>query len=527
MRILSFKPGHDGSIALIDDGRLIFSIEAEKDSFDRYGQVTASTLIQAAELTDDLPDVIALGGWHRVVNGQLMDIGAGYFGPDRFSVRAGLFFGKEIRCFTSSHERSHLFGATALFSHEPVEECVILTWEGQLGTFYHWSDFGNVVRTIDVLPQPGARYASLFALADPSFPDEGTLPPMDAAGKLMALAGHATSDATEDERQVVDSLLNAQINFYPFYKTRFRQCSLYNRGVDTPPVHRAARYLTNRLFDVFRAVALTDCPRNVPLLISGGCGLNCEWNTAWVESGLFASVFVPPCANDSGSAIGTAADAYTQLCQKRGLEWSVYAGAYFCHDMVPTPDRWHQRDLDLDAIAAVLAGDEVVAWVQGRYEIGPRALGHRSLLASPLHAETKSRLNQIKGRESYRPIAPCCLVEDLNIHFATTISDPYMLHLASVRHDRLPATTHADGTARVQAVGHDDEPTLYRLLQAFRAVTGVGVLCNTSLNYKGTGFINSMSHLVSYCETNSISHFAVDNVWYQRAGAAHSERASR
>jgi hydroxymethyl cephem carbamoyltransferase len=158
----------------------------------------------------------------------------------------------------------------------------------------------------------------------------------------------------------------------------------------------------------------------------------------------------------------------------------------------------------------------VVAWIQGRAEIGPRALGHRSLLASPLNADSKDLLNRVKRREDYRPIAPACLLEELPQWFEDAREDPYMLFFANVATDALPAVTHVDGTARVQSVGPDGDPRFRALLEAQSRHTGYGVLCNTSLNYKGYGFINRAADLFSYCEAHRIDHAVIDGEWYRR-----------
>ncbi|WP_239334506.1 carbamoyltransferase C-terminal domain-containing protein [Frankia sp. CiP3] len=513
---MSMNPGHDGAIAFVDDGRLIYSLEGEKDSFDRYGTISASLVLQAMDMATGQPDALAIGGWPKPLPGYGSQHGAGYFGLDAGVISEGKFFGKQLPVFTSSHERSHLFMVAAMAPAAPLRDCVILVWEGEIGTFYHWQNYGAKITPFHVLTEPGARYAALFGLADPTFWDSGDVPRLQDAGKLMALTAYA--DGTEPsaaEKAVVEALLNAGRNFEPFEKISFKDTVLYNCGLDSPLLHRAARYLTSRLFGIFRSAAETRLPRGLPLLISGGCGLNCEWNRSWRECGLFSDVFIPPCANDSGSAIGTAMDAATHFGEPCRLEWNVYAGAEFQHDREPDPARWSVQPLDFGRLAARLHDGAVVAWVQGRYEIGPRALGHRSLLASPLTAGTKDLLNKIKHREGYRPIAPCCLAEDLGRWFDDPFEDPYMLHFNRVRTDALPAITHVDGTARVQSVRSRQEPALHRLLAAFRDASGYGVLCNTSLNFPGYGFINRMSELIGYCETQGISNVIVGDSWYQ------------
>ncbi|GCE15613.1 carbamoyltransferase C-terminal domain-containing protein [Tengunoibacter tsumagoiensis] len=520
MKILSFKPGHDGSVAFVEDGKLLFSLEAEKDSFSRYSLITPQVIVQALDLAPSLPDVVAIGGWHKQFSNIYSGIGAGYFGLQPGEVQDGRFFGKPVKVFSSSHERSHLFMSTAMAPIAPLKECIVLVWEGFMGAFYHWQDYGARISRIDVLTQPGFRYSALFALGDPTFSEKGEDTRLEDAGKLMALAGfYDGRDIPKGDQLVIESLLTSKTVF-PFDKRVYKETQLYNCGVNTPRMHAAAYYITNRLFEIFFEVAKNRLPQNLPLVISGGCGLNCEWNQRWRASGLFSDVFVPPCTNDTGSAIGTAADAMTHFGEPCRLEWSVYAGAPFLRDIEPDPQVWAKKPLDLTGVAQRLAQDSVFAWVQGGYEMGPRALGHRSLLASPLTSNSKDLLNTIKKRESYRPIAPCSLYEDLEKWFEPAIDDPYMLYFSKVKTPALPAITHVDGTARVQSVKTENEPVLHSLLEAFKAVTGYGVLCNTSLNFKGTGFINRTSELVAYCEEEGITEFVIDDLWYSRSDAS-------
>jgi hydroxymethyl cephem carbamoyltransferase len=302
----------------------------------------------------------------------------------------------------------------------------------------------------------------------------------------------------------------------PAPKADFADTVLYNAGVESEVTKTAAALLSKRIFEIFAQAALRELPAGTPLRISGGCGLNCDWNGNWRNFSHFSSVFVPPCTNDSGSAIGTAVDALAHHGRYQPLEWSVYSGLEFVDDTEPDSQRWRQQPRDDRAIAAAIARGAVVAWVQGRWEIGPRALGNRSLLAEPYSAATKDKLNEIKQREDYRPIAPCCREEDLAKAFIEDFPDPYMLYFRHVRSPRLGAVTHVDGSARVQSVTAASNPRLHSLLDAFAAETGLGLLCNTSLNHSRRGFINRMSDLIRHCEDRRVGHMVVGDRWYQR-----------
>jgi predicted NodU family carbamoyl transferase len=125
-------------------------------------------------------------------------------------------------------------------------------------------------------------------------------------------------------------------------------------------------------------------------------------------------------------------------------------------------------------------------------EIGPRALGNQSILAPPFQVSTRVRLNEIKQREKFRPIAPVCLEEVAEKWFGCDQASPFMLFTHRVRTNELAAVTHVNGTARVQTVSSVTNRNLYELLIAFKARTGHGVLCNTSLNFNLKGFINKI-----------------------------------
>lgn len=250
-------------------------------------------------------------------------------------------------------------------------------------------------------------------------------------------------------------------------------------------------------------------------MIGGGCGLNCDWNSNFQRSGLFADTFVPPCTNDSGSAIGTAIDAQFHLTGNAKLDWSVYAGEPFVTDAADLSG-FTARPRDNAEIAKRLAAGQIFALAQGKYEIGPRALGNRSLIAAPFSGETHTRLNTVKQREGFRPIAPICLEEEADTHFDSHGPSPYMLYFQRVKSAELGAITHVDGSARMQTVNAAQNPGAYDLLQAFKAETGYGVLCNTSLNFKGTGFINRMSDLVAYVRDRGLDGFIVDDTAYFR-----------
>ena len=518
MKIFAYKPGHDGHVALIEDGRLVFSIEAEKDSGPRYAPITSELIFHGLSLVDAPIDAIAVSGWMKSFRPMADPIGSGYFGADaqENTDRKSKLAGADVRVFSSSHERSHILGSYAMSPWPQGEPCYALVWEGVIGAFYHVDENLNVTHLGSPMSGPGHKYGFLYGLADPSYPVDARKSRREDAGKLMALAGFGQeSPETPEERALIDRLLVWDAEKAPLRKSDFTDTPFFNIGLENPDFRNLARRFQKEIFDRFSDYAAQHLPDDLPLLISGGCGLNCDWNSMWRGSGLFADTFVQPCANDSGSAIGTAVDAMLHYTGMAKIDWSVYAGEEFITDDADLSG-FQATHFDVNEIASRLAAGDVLAWVQGKYEIGPRALGNRSLIAAPFTTETHSRLNSIKKREGFRPIAPILMEEELDRLFEHQGPSPHMLYFQKVKTDALKAVTHVDGSARAQTVNASQNERMYALLAAFKQRSGYGVLCNTSLNFNGKGFINRLSDLVTYARDTRLDGFVTGDTFYRR-----------
>jgi len=283
--------------------------------------------------------------------------------------------------------------------------------------------------------------------------------------------------------------------------------------LDSPEFRNFAGHFSDKIFDIFYQFAKINMKKGMPLIIGGGCGLNCDWNSKWRESGLFSEVFVAPVANDSGSAIGTAIDAQFHYTGNPKIEWDVYSGLNFDSSFSFDLAQYDIYD-NIEILADMLANDLILAWVNGKYEIGPRALGNRSILAAPFSDSTRIRLNEIKQREQFRPIAPVCLEEDAAKWFGCNHPSPHMLYTYIAQTDSLAAVTHVNKTARLQTVSFNTNRNLTNLLIAFKERTGYGVLCNTSLNFNGRGFINKVADLSSYVLNHNLDGFVVEGRSY-------------
>lgn len=515
--ILSMKEGHDGTIALIKDRKLIFSLEAEKDNGYRYGWASPSTFTKALELCHEMPDVIALSGWSKGTDPMGMPIGAGYAGLDNIFSEERITLGRPATFFSSSHERSHLLCAYGLSPYPQGEPCYALLWEGHFGAFYYIDEHVKIEKVGDVLDHPGSRFAFLYGLADPNFELAPGQIRLSDAGKLMAIAAYGTTGQLDEEgEQIISTLLDKSTDFTALSKEDFKSTSYHNIGVENPKFALLAHHLSIRLFDLFLDFAKKLIPRRIPLLVCGGCGLNCDWNSQWINSGLFSDVFIPPCANDSGSAIGTAIDAQLQSDGVAKISWSPYAGELPSQD-TDLINEFDQEPFTSPRAAELLSQGKILGWVQGRYEVGPRALGNRSILASPFPYENLARLNKIKCREAFRPIAPVCLESAMHRFFHPCSPSPYMLEFRKVISESIPAVTHIDQSARPQSVDSSQNPRLFSLLSEFEKLTDIPVLCNTSLNFNGHGFINRLSDLRAFALKHNLDGFVfIDHIYIRK-----------
>ncbi|MDQ9170456.1 carbamoyltransferase C-terminal domain-containing protein [Oxalobacteraceae bacterium R-40] len=254
------------------------------------------------------------------------------------------------------------------------------------------------------------------------------------------------------------------------------------------------------------------------LCMAGGVALNCVMNARVRDAGNFSQVWVQPAAGDAGTSLGAALWVDSQ---QRGVSGSsagtkrwqmdhAYLGPEFDDDEIEKLLQYskqpYRRAQDIAGeTAAMLAENKVIGWFQGRMEFGPRALGARSILASPIDPGMQSHLNQIKDREDFRPVAPVVIEEECANWFVNGGVAPFMLFIFDVRQDkadRIPAVRHVDGTARVQTVNRAQHPLYYDLLHAFAQRTGVPILINTSFNTRSEPVVcTPRDALESYCST--------------------------
>jgi carbamoyltransferase len=422
------------------------------------------------------------------------------------------------------HVSNHILGG---YCSSPFaargEDALVLVWDG--GTVPRLYAVTAETRTVlplaDLLPITGDMFGEFSSHHEPFFRDTAGFPAdqlmrhhLSVAGMAMAYA--ALGQVEEDAFEVFDSVLaefpnvSATNSKAASVKLIARRGELLPGLSDADMIATCQEYLGYRLLDSLAAVLLNlRLPKPPNLVLAGGCALNIKWNSRLRDAGLVLDVWIPPFPNDSGAAIGTAACEMFHDGQHLALDWDVYSGPRLTAGDIPPG--WRVTGCGERELARLLhtTGEPVVV-LSERAEIGPRALGNRSILAAATDPAMKDRLNDMKNRAHYRPVAPICLTARAAEVFTPGCADPYMLFEHRPRPGwakRIPAVLHLDGTARLQTIDASASSLVGRILEFYAAISGIPVLCNTSANFTGCGFFPDIASAMRWGQT--------DYVWSQ------------
>lgn len=548
MLICGIKVSHDAGIAVINDGELLFSIEIEKlENRDRYSslgdlglvaQILKSEGIDPADI-----DQFVVDGWfvqgvddtevtdHAVLaargGGRLPIPVAPYQDRQggnplaRYSFADHAFSTSAVGYASYHHVSNHLLGG---YCSSPFaargEDALVLVWDGgTVPRLYAVTAATRTVRPLTaLLPITGDMFGEFSSHLEPFFrdtegfsADEIMRHHLSVAGKAMAYA--ALGLVEEDAFPVFDSVLaefpdvSAENSKAASVKLIGRRGELLPGLSDADLIATFQEYLGGRLLD-----SLTSCLRDLGLpaapnlVMAGGCALNIKWNSRLRRSGVISDIWIPPFPNDSGAAIGTATCEMFRCGRHQGLDWNVYSGPQLTVGDIPPG--WRVLGCGERELAGLLhATGEPVVVLSGRAEIGPRALGNRSILAPATDPAMKDRLNAIKDRAHYRPVAPICLTSRAADVFTPGNTDPYMLFEHRPRPAwaaRIPAVLHLDGTARLQTIDVSTGSPAGRILEFYAAISGIPVLCNTSANFSGRGFFPDVASAIRWGQTNYV-----------------------
>ncbi|MEU2763195.1 carbamoyltransferase C-terminal domain-containing protein [Streptomyces sp. NPDC007094] len=380
---------------------------------------------------------------------------------------------------------------------------------------------GCVIRDGKISIFPTASPAPLYGAAKDRFHQR--------EGTLMALATATKAHGTCDRQAIVDNYTFDDIGSLTTPAEALeRIIDQVQQTLVLDPQFSAEDSLVSAVMQEVQAISVAIMEKNVDavlaeydidptqsrLALAGGYALNCPTNSHLMNSYGFSELVAPPCVGDDGQSIGIALAAFAKKCGADGFDFrfpTAYLGgiggdldaalrehAGFVQSTTPIDDATMVADLQ--------AGP--VIWFNGRSEIGPRALGNRSLIADPTTYRSKELLNDYKQRQWWRPVAPVALDEHLDTWFENSRPSPYMLETFTIREEareRIPAVAHLDYSARVQSVTAEQNPELHRLLSAFHTATGVPMLCNTSLNDAGEPIIERIDEAINFALRKRIS----------------------
>jgi len=342
------------------------------------------------------------------------------------------------------------------------------------------------------------------------------------AGKLMGLASYANpeivAEAPEFVKELDDDIFVSNHRIYPKVK---HDSDFYSKACVAGIYQREQERVSLMLAE--KAKRLTDSKN---ICVAGGSFLNCNSNEKILNSGLFEDCYFIPPSDDSGIPLGCAWYAYQQLIDIDVVEpLTPYIGKPYSDKEINSilneyPHLVFEKYDDFDKLVEVVSywitQNRVIGWFQGGSEIGPRALGNRSILASPIKSWMTGHINSdIKKREWYRPFAPAVLFEHQSEIFESDVYSPYMLVTTTVKEEwrnKIPAVTHVDYSARHQSVTEENNPRFYSLIKKFHEKTGVPVLLNTSFNGPREPMVETPKDAIKSFIENGLDFLILNNV---------------
>lgn len=555
------KLTHDGAISLIDNNKLLFSIEMEKiNNNPRFTEILHTKVIGEVLASENCKisdiDLFVVDGWGGYDHDSLaiqprLKIEENYnflqidspYGLQEIaiaqyrerSIKSNIFekfefhglplFEKALHYQSYHHVAGHIMSAYATSPFAARRESsYILIWDGGMfPRLYYFDAQKNEVENLGPLFLIIGNIYSIFSQHFGPFKvNQGfAKDSLSVAGKVMAYIalGELRSDLFAHFEAVYNENYTTPMGFANVFANEFKRRIAHNDYKDEDILYTFHVYLENLLVEKLKKKISRYPKATNNFCYAGGCALNIKWNSAIRNSGIFNEIYIPPFPNDSGSAIGMAALGSYSESGEAALDWSVFSGPKVIANSY-TED-WSKSECSIEQLAKIIyENDEPIIFLDGRAELGPRALGNRSIIASATSMKMKDILNDIKNREGYRPVAPICIEEEAASIFIPGCADPYMLYDHEVKSEwqsKIPAVCHLDGTARLQTVAKSEDRMISRLLQSYFEISGIPVLCNTSANLKGCGFFPDIESVMKSDIVNYIWH---DNMLYEKSKSA-------
>lgn len=462
------------------------------------------------------------------------------------------FFKKKIKGLIFSHHFAH---AAYSFYNSPFKSATILTQDGSLPQGGYWCGMNyygiknKLYPTIPHYLHMGKLYEVVSVLL--GFSSE------EGPGKMMGLAPYG-KPTLFDKRFVgnvfdiikirinkiskkkyfhhsddiwtnkwIDNLINKAVKMkynLKFLGNKNKILEKINVDIASSTQKLLEQAMLKSVKEVKKAYKSNNIDPTSNLCLCGGTILNCPSNSKIYNAKIYKNVFIPPAVHDGGLSLGAAQAAYYNHFEKKRLVKKKYNSKLsylgFSNNKKEILDelKKHKKFINFKPVENVekvagnlLAKNKIIAIVSGSSEIGPRALGHRSILAHPGIASNWKLVNTIKKRELWRPFAPAVLSNLVSKYFyLTPKNSPFMLFTSKVKSKAIPAVTHVDKSSRIQTVDKNTQP-LFKILKSFQKNTGLGVLMNTSFNGPGEPIVETTSQALKNYLSSNIDHLIIEN----------------
>jgi carbamoyltransferase len=538
--ILGTGLSHDGSACILQDGVIKIAIEKERITRIKHDGGNDSAAVQycldaMGIQFSDLSLVVQAANFEKDIS------------PERY--RGKRFHHPDVNVITISHHLAHAYSAVAT---SPFKECNVLVIDGagspvsqcddwpdeetrnywmsmqghycEKDSFYRYADHKltclqkdfSECRLYDAgegtirMPTNYHSIGGLYAAAS-----NYCFGNLDDAGKLMGLAPYGKDTFVSNPVFILEngivSVDHAQMerlqtpaSDYSMFKENFRHYADVARWIQKE-TERAVTYIAHNRMERFP---------HENLAYAGGVALNAVCNSLLLKNKIAQNLYTQPAAGDNGLSIGCAYYGWNHVLGKEisaAESTTVFFGKPYDDSSISFalethPEKetfnWTNNENYIELVTGFLAEGRVVGWFQGGAEFGPRALGHRSILADPRRKDVQQHINaNIKFREDFRPFAPAVLKEEVNTYFVHGWDSPYMILIDDIRdewRERLPGIVHVDGTCRVQTVEQAGNEAFYALLQSFKEKSEVAVLVNTSFNRKGMPIVETPAEALDF-----------------------------
>ncbi len=572
MFILAFKTGHDPAACLLEDGRIIAAAEEErfvrvKHAPDFFPEKAIRFCLAQKKFTLDQVDYVVFAREKNLatfikVSGyfltrlprnltefrymlsltkvQLRGLWTALRGHAPYQKVFNIIGGRRRKIYSFDHHSCH---AASAYYGSGFDEAAILCMDGkgEATSISMWYGKNGVIKNLKrygIFDSLGYLYGSItdflgFRINDGEYKVMGLAPYGKPSYEMSDIISLPRLNLDVPRFNLGEGVhINTRYSLYPFSKKNLkRRLGAISQEYDeaSPPqpntdiaatlqdrLEKAALFYVKKLFSFATRYTL-HVTRN--LCLAGGVALNVKMNKVIWESGLVDKLWIQPAAGDMGNVLGAAWLLYYRKTGKR-LEplKHLYLGAQYSDTEIekvlrPSGLRYEKKEDIAKETAELLSQGKIVAWFQGRFEFGPRALGARSVLADPRKAEMKDVINaKVKFREPFRPFCPSILegyAEKILDHY---VPSPYMVISFSVKPEwrgKIPAVVHVDGTVRPQEVIRATNPLYAQMIQYFYEKTGVPVVLNTSLNVKGEPIVNTPEEAIAFFKKTDVDYLAI------------------